>query len=53
LGNLKERDHLDDKGVDGRKLKCILEKQDGKAWIGSISVRTVTTGGLTETNLLG
>jgi len=32
--NLKERDHWEVVGVDGRKmLTSILKKQEGKAWI--------------------
>jgi len=27
---LKKRDHLKDISVDGKMLKCILKKQDGK-----------------------
>jgi hypothetical protein len=50
--NLKEREHLDDLGVDGRILKCISEKQDGKAWTGLIWLRTGTSGRFTEMKLL-
>jgi len=28
-GNLRERDHLEDKGVDGKPLKWIFNIQDG------------------------
>jgi hypothetical protein len=38
VGKLKERDHLEELGVDGRKiLKCIFMKYDGVsglAWSG-------------------
>jgi hypothetical protein len=38
-GNLKERDHLKDLGVDGRTiLKWFLNKLGGKAWNGFISL---------------
>ena len=31
LGNLREREHFEDLGVDGRiKLKCIFRKWDGR-----------------------
>ena len=34
-GNPRERDHLEDPGVDGRIIKWIF-KWDGEAWTGSI-----------------
>jgi hypothetical protein len=35
VGNLNERDHLEDPGLDGRKiLKWILEKQGATMWTG-------------------
>jgi hypothetical protein len=45
-GNLREGDHLEDRGVDVRIiLKWILEKWNG-AWTGSIWLRIGTGGGL-------
>jgi len=29
-GNLRERDHLEDLNVNGRKLKCIFKKWNGE-----------------------
>jgi len=44
-GNMKERDHLGEPGVDGRIiLRCICWKWDEKAWTGSIWLRTGTGG---------
>jgi hypothetical protein len=46
LGNLRDGDHLDDAGVDGRIiLKYITEKWDRGVWIGSIWCR-IGTGGV-------
>jgi hypothetical protein len=45
-GNLRNRDHLEIPGVEGRIiLKLIFEKWDG-AWTGSIWLRIRTGGGL-------
>jgi len=46
LGNLRERDHLVDAGVDGRIiLKWIFREWDVGVWIGSSWLRTGTGGG--------
>ena len=45
-GNLRERDHLGDRGVDGRIiLRCIFRKWDVGVWTGSSWLRTGTGGG--------
>jgi hypothetical protein len=46
-GNLKEEQHLQDSGIDGRiMLKCIFKNWDGKAWTGLIWLRIGTGGRL-------
>jgi len=46
-GNLRERDHLEDQGLDGRIiLKWILKKWNVMAWIGLICLRIGTCGGV-------
>ena len=44
LGDLRERDHLEDLGVGGRILKWILKSGIG-AWTGWIWLRIGTGGG--------
>jgi hypothetical protein len=45
-GNLRERDHLEVPGVDGRIIsRCIFMKWDVRAWTGSMWFRVGTGGG--------
>ena len=45
-GNLRERNHLEDPGVDGRiMLRWIFGKWDVWVWIGSSWLRIGTSGG--------
>jgi len=43
--NLRETDHLEDQGVDGRIIRWIFRKWDEGAWTGFIWLRTGTGGG--------
>ena len=44
-GNLRETEHLEDSGTDGRIiLRWIFRKWDVGAWPGSIRLRTATGG---------
>jgi hypothetical protein len=46
-GNLRERAHLEDPGVDGRIILIwIFETLDGEVWTGSIWLGIRTGGGL-------
>jgi hypothetical protein len=46
VGKLRERDHLEDIGVDGRRiLKRIFRKWDVGTWTGSSWLRIGTDGG--------
>jgi hypothetical protein len=46
-GNLKERNHLGDPGIDGRIiLRWIFRKWDVVTWFGSSWLRIGTGGGL-------
>ena len=45
-GNLRERDHLGDTGIDGRIiLRQIFRKWDGEPWTELIGLRIGTGGG--------
>jgi len=49
LGNLRERDHLEDLGIDGRIIILwIFRKWDVRAWPGSIWVRIRAGGSICE-----
>jgi hypothetical protein len=46
VGNLKERDHLEDLGLDGRIiLKWVFKKWGGETWTELIWLRIGTGGG--------
>jgi hypothetical protein len=42
MGNLKERNRLEDRGISERISKWLCKKKDGRAWIGSIFLRIRT-----------
>jgi len=46
LENLKERDHSEDFGVDGRISEWVSVKKSGKIWTGCTWLRTETGSGL-------
>ena len=47
VGRLRERDHFEGLGVDGRTIgKWIFKKWDRKTWIGLIWLRIGIGGGL-------
>jgi len=44
VGNLRERDHFEDLGINGRIiLRWICRKWDVRAWTGSVWLRTGTS----------
>jgi hypothetical protein len=45
-GDLREGEHLEDPGVEGRMLERIFKKWDGGAWTGLIWLRIRTGYGL-------
>jgi len=45
LGDLRERDHLEDLDVDWRILKWIVQKWDEELWAGFIWLRIGKGGG--------
>jgi hypothetical protein len=45
-GDLRERDHSEELGIDGRTiLKWIFKRWDGESWTGLIWLRIGTGGG--------
>jgi hypothetical protein len=47
VGRPEERNHLEDRGVDGRIIiKWLFKEWDGGAWTGLIWLRIGTGGGL-------
>jgi hypothetical protein len=49
--NLRERDHLEDPGIDGRIIRLIFMKWDGGPWIGLFWFRIGTGSRLSSTQL--
>jgi hypothetical protein len=50
LGNLRERDHLEDLGIAGRIIfKLILKKYDGRMQTAYVWYSTETSGGFLQT----
>jgi hypothetical protein len=45
-GNLREKDHLEDLGVDGIILNWIFKWSDGEAWTALLWLRIGTGGGV-------
>jgi len=45
-GNLRERDHFEDPGLDGRLILRRIFRRDGKAWTGLIWPRVGMGSGL-------
>jgi hypothetical protein len=46
-GNLREKAHLENLGVDGKIiLKWLFKKWDGELWTGLIWLRVKTSGGV-------
>ena len=45
-GDLRERDHFEELGVDGSTLKLICKKRSERAWTGLIWLRIGIRGGL-------
>jgi len=43
-GDLRERDHLEDPGIDRMVLKCICRKWNGEIWTGLLRLKKGTGG---------